>query len=48
VIRWNAGRHSTAVYANEVFTADEAAEVFYLHFLTDKVSEPYVLRRIQV
>uniref|UniRef100_UPI00261400D6 hypothetical protein n=1 Tax=Microbacterium sp. TaxID=51671 RepID=UPI00261400D6 len=46
VIRWDDGRHSTTVYPNEVFTADEAAEVFYAYFLTDEVAEPYVLREL--
>lgn len=45
-ISWDDGRRSTKVYAHEVFTADEAAEVFYAYFLTDKVAEPYVLREL--
>lgn len=48
VIRWDEGRHSTTVHPNEVFTADEAAEVFYAYFLTDKVSEPYTLRELDL
>ena len=48
VIRWDDGRHSTKVFPNEVFTADEAAEVFYAYFLTDTVSAPYVLRELDL
>ena len=47
VIRWDEGRHSTTVHPNEVFTADEAADVFYAYFLTDSVTEPYVLRELE-
>lgn len=45
-IRWDEGRRSVKVYPHEVFTADEAAEVFYAYFLTDEVSGPYVLREL--
>ena len=48
VIYWDEGRYSTAVYSNEVFTADEAAVVFYTYFLTDKVAQPYVLRELDM
>lgn len=48
VIHWDDGRHSTKVYPNEVFTADEAAVVFYTYFLTDKVAQPYVLRELDM
>lgn len=48
VIRWGDGRYSTKVHPHEVFTADEAAEVFSAYFLTDKVSEPYALREIDL
>lgn len=48
VIRWNDGRDSTTVYPSEVFTADEAADVFYAYFLTDKVAAPYVLRELDM
>lgn len=48
VIRWDEGRHSTTVYPNEVFTADEAADVFYAYFLTDTVAEPYRLRKLDL
>lgn len=47
-IRWDDNRHSTAVHANEVFTADEAADVFYGYFLTDEVVEPYTLRELDL
>ena len=46
VIKWNQGRHSTSVYPHEVFTAEEAAEVFYAYFLTDRVPEQYSLREL--
>ncbi|MGM7667929.1 hypothetical protein [Microbacterium sp. A93] len=48
VIRWDEGRHSTTVYPNEVFTADEAADVFYAYFLTNTVAEPYILRELDL
>ena len=48
VIHWDEGRYSTKVYPNEVFTADEAAVVFYTYFLTDKVAQPYVLRELDM
>ncbi|KJL20385.1 hypothetical protein RN51_02601 [Microbacterium oxydans] len=48
VIHWDDGRHSTRVYPNEVFTADEAAVVFYTYFLTDRVAQPYVLRELDM
>lgn len=48
VITWDDGRHSTTVYPNEVFKADEAAVIFYTYFLTDKVAQPYVLREIDM
>lgn len=48
VISWDDGRFSTTVYPHEVFTADEAAVVFYTYFLTDKVAQPYVLRELDL
>lgn len=48
VIHWDEGRYSTTVYPHEVFTADEAAVVFYTYFLTDKVAQPYVLRELDM
>lgn len=44
VIAWDNGRFSTKVHPSEVFTADEAAKVFYTYFLHGDVTEPYVLR----
>lgn len=48
VIHFDDGRHSTTVYPHEVFTADEAAVVFYTYFLTDEVSQPYELRELDL
>lgn len=48
VIHYDDGRHSTTVYPHEVFTADEAAVVFYTYFLTDDVSQPYELRDLHL
>lgn len=36
------------VRSNEVFTAHEAAEIFYTYYLTESVSEIYVLRELDV
>lgn len=36
------------VFSNEVFTADEAAVIFYTYYLTDAVSQPYVLRELDL
>lgn len=36
------------VLSNEVFTADEAAVIFYTYYLTDTVSQPYVLRELDL
>ena len=48
VIHYDDGRHSTTVYPHEVFTADEAAVVFYTYFLTNEVSQPYELRDLHL
>lgn len=48
VIPYDDGRHSVTVYPSEVFTADEAAVVFYTYFLTDNVSQPYTLRELDL
>lgn len=48
VIQWDEGRHSTKVHPHEVFTADEAAEVFIAYFLTDKVPDEYTLRELDL
>jgi hypothetical protein len=34
------------LYPNEVFEWEEAADIYYQYFLTDRVPEPYVLRRL--
>lgn len=47
-IHWDEGRHSTSVFPHEVFTADEAAVIFYTYFLTDRVSQPYELRELDL
>lgn len=44
-IRWDDGRHSTALSPHEVFTADEAAEVFSAYFRTGGIGDGYALRR---
>ncbi len=36
------------VFSNEIFTADEAAAIFYTYYLTDAVSQPYVLRELDL
>lgn len=36
------------VFSNEVFTADEAAVIFYTYYLTDTVAQPYVLRELDL
>lgn len=36
------------VFSNEVFTADEAAVIFYTYYLTEAVSQPYVLRELDL
>lgn len=48
VIRWDEGRHSTALYPTEVFTADEAAEVVYGYFLNNKLAESLTLRELHL
>lgn len=35
-------------FSNEVFTPDEAAVIFYTYYLTDTVSQPYVLRELDL
>lgn len=47
-ITWDDGRYSTTVQSNEVFTADEAAEIFYEYFLTDRVPESCTLRELDL
>ena len=36
----------TTVYPNEAFTADEAADIYYHYFQTDRVPDKYPLREI--
>ena len=36
------------VFSNEVFTADEAAVIFYTYYLTDAVAQPYILRELDL
>lgn len=36
------------VFSNEVFTADEAAGIFYTYYLTDAVAQTYVLRELDL
>ena len=48
IIPWDNGRRSTRVYPNEVFTADEAADIFYDYFLTDTVPDTYQRREIHL
>jgi len=36
------------VNSNEVFTADEAATIFYTYYLTESVAQPYVLRELDL
>lgn len=38
------GKVKLHLFPNEVFDADEAADIFYQYFLTDQVPAPYVLR----
>ena len=38
------GKYHVDVYPNEVFTADEATEIYYHYFQTDRVPDQYVLR----
>ncbi|MFJ2370353.1 hypothetical protein [Microbacterium sp. NPDC087665] len=41
-------KRAVRVGVNEVFTADEAAEIFYKFYLSESVSEPYVLRELDL
>lgn len=36
------------VFSNEIFTADEAAEIFHMFYLAETVSQPYVLRELDL
>lgn len=46
VVRWDGGRRSTKVYAHEVFTLDEAAELFIAYFHNDHVPAECTLREL--
>ncbi len=41
-------KRAVRVFSNEVFAADEAAVIFYTYYLTDAVSQPYVLRELDL
>ena len=40
------GGNAFSVYPNEVFTAEQATDVFYGYFQTDRVPDQYPLRRL--
>ena len=42
------GTRAVRVFSNEIFTADEAALIFHTYYLTDTVSQPYVLRELDL
>lgn len=48
VIRWDDGRHSTTVHPSEVFTADEAAEIFSAYQQHGDVPAQYALRALDL
>lgn len=48
VVRWDDGRYSTTVHANEVFTAAEAGDVVVAYFLTDAVPPQCTLRPLDL
>ena len=45
-IRWDEGRHSTKVHPHEVFTLDEAADLFVAYYRNDRVPADHTLREI--
>ncbi|MDT0180854.1 hypothetical protein Q9S36_11685 [Microbacterium sp. ARD31] len=45
-IRWDEGRHSTKVHPHEVFTLDEAADLFVAYYRDDHVPSDHTLREI--
>ena len=45
-IRWDVGRHSTKVHPHEVFTLDEAADLFVAYYRDDRVPADHTLREI--
>ncbi len=45
-IRWDEGRHSAKVHPHEVFTLDEAADLFVAYYRDDRVPADHTLREI--
>ncbi|MCO7204019.1 hypothetical protein NH287_11030 [Microbacterium sp. CnD16-F] len=45
-IRWDSGRHSTRVFTKEVFTLDEAADLFIAYYRDDRVPAESTLREL--
>lgn len=45
-IRWDEGRHSTKVHPHEVFTLDEAADLFVAYYRDNHVPADHTLREI--
>ncbi len=45
-IRWDEGRHSTKVHPHEVFSLDEAADLFVAYYRDDRVPADHTLREI--
>lgn len=45
-IRWDEGRHSTKVHPHEVFTLDEAADLFVAYYRDNRVPSDSTLREI--
>ena len=45
-IRWDEGRRSTRVHSHEVFTLDEAADLFVSYYRDDCVPGEYTLREL--
>lgn len=45
-IPYNNGSRHLDLYPNEVFTSEEATEIYYQYFLTDRVPDQYLLRLI--
>ncbi|MGA6127266.1 MULTISPECIES: hypothetical protein [unclassified Microbacterium] len=45
-IRWDEGRHSTKVHPHEVFSLDEAADLFVAYYRDNHVPSHHTLREI--
>ncbi|OAH49059.1 hypothetical protein [Microbacterium oleivorans] len=45
-IRWDEGRHSTKVHPHEVFSLDEAADLFVAYYRDNHVPSDHTLREI--